>query len=229
MLNINDENFEGPLDLLLKLIEGNKLDITKISLSKITDSYLCEIEKLQCSSEEMAEFVVIATKLLYLKSKELLPNIETAEEEQDILDLEAALIEYQKYKQAANNLSSILEKGERSFRRTALIKKTITFTPPADVSQQKLWDIFNDLLSKIETKPESVTVAPVKISVEERRSEINKIVKKGQVSFRSLFAASSSKTEIIVTFLAILEMIKRKEISVKQKGNFTDFSLYRVK
>ena len=81
MYSISSEKFEGPLDLLLSLIEDNKLNICEISLSTITDAYLSEIGKMAGSSEEVADFVVIATKLLYIKSKELLPSLKNDEEE----------------------------------------------------------------------------------------------------------------------------------------------------
>jgi segregation and condensation protein A len=88
MLEVKTEKFEGPLDLLLNLIEKEKLDITQISLAKITDSYLKEISEMERSGEEMAEFLVIAAKLLYIKSRELLPGVATEDEEQEIIDLE---------------------------------------------------------------------------------------------------------------------------------------------
>ncbi len=229
MYNVELEKFEGPLDLLLKLIEDNKLDITHISLSKITNSYLSEIEKIQCSSEEMAEFVVIAARLLYIKSKELLPNTETIEDEEEIADLEESLIEYQKYKIAAKRFEEILENNKRSYRRQAITEKIILFSPPKDIDQQKLFDILNDVLARNEVKPEGKTIIPQKFTLEEKRNEISRKIKKGKISFIELIKDSQTKTEVIVTFLAVLEMIKQKEVTVEQNKNFADFMLSRVK
>ncbi|MDD5693364.1 MAG: segregation/condensation protein A [Patescibacteria group bacterium] len=229
MYKVELEKFAGPLDLLLQLIENEKLDVCELSLSKITDTYLTELKKMDKSSEELAEFVVIAAKLLYVKSKGLLPSIETAEEEQEIADLEAALLEYQKYKEAAKTFEQILEKNMRSYSRQAVPEKVILFSPPKDVNRQKLFEILAKLLAKNEIKPEEEIIKPVKFSLEEKKGEISRMIHKGKVSFTSLFKRSTTKAEIIVTFLAILEMVKQKEIVVSQNKNFADFSLSRVK
>lgn len=230
MIKVELEKFEGPLDLLLRLIEGSELDICEISLSQITDAYLVELERIDKPSNEMAEFVVIAAKLLYIKSKQLLPSVVDAESEQEIADLEAALSEYQKYKEAAKYFENMLSKNERSFSRKARQEKNISFVPPKNLDNSKLWQIFNNVLSRVEVRPEIKTVKPIKISIGDKKREILLHVKKrGRVSFRSLFNKKSSKTEVIVVFLAILEMIKQKEIAVRQNQNFADFVICGVK
>ncbi|MEI7690555.1 MAG: segregation/condensation protein A [bacterium] len=231
MFTVSDEKFDGPLDLLLKLIENNKLDITLISLSKITDSYLERIENIQGLPEDIAEFVYIAAKLLYLKSRELLPSSLNQDDEQEIRDLEQDLIEYQKYKQAADGLSQILEKGRRAYSRRVKYKKTKSFVPPKDIDREKLWIIFNEILNKINTeKLEQKTYEKSSVTLTEMKEKLRSKIKiNKKTSFKSLLAKNDNRIKVIVTFLAILELIKQKEIIFKQDNNFSDFIIYRVK
>lgn len=231
MFTVSDEKFDGPLDLLLKLIEENKLDITLISLSKITDSYLERINSIQGSPEDLAEFIYIAAKLLYLKSRELLPSGGGQDEEEEIKELEQDLIEYQKYKQAADGLSKILDEGKRAYSRQVKYKKTIFFAPPKDIDKDKLWLMFNDILSKINAnKLEETTYEKTQITLTEMKDNLRNILKTNKkTSFRSLFSSKNTKIEVIVIFLAILELIKQRELNFKQVNNFSDFAIYRVK
>jgi segregation and condensation protein A len=228
MLQVETEKFSGPLDLLLQLIEKEKLDICQISLAHITDSYLSEIAKMEKAGDEMAEFLIIAAKLLYIKSKQLLPDLKTAEEEAEIADLESRLAEYQRYKEAAGKLSEILAEGNRSYTRKAKNEKIITFLPPEKLSKDKLFAIFEEVLKKLPEEPQEV-IQTTKITLEEKREHILKSIRqKKKISFRELLAGSKNKMEVIVSFLAILEMIKQKEIKVDQTKNFADFVVSRV-
>ena len=229
MYQVELEKFYGPFDLLLQLIESNDLDICEISLASITDQYLSEIEKIEGSPKDLVEFVFIATKLLYLKSKELLPDIINEADEQDIKDLERDLLEYQKYKKAADTLSEILDKGERAYTRKTKIIETKSFFPPKDVNQEKLWLIFNEVFNKAkEDQIEEKTYGKNIISLSEIKNKLRNIItSKKKVYFRSLFA-EINRLEIIVVFLAILELIKQNEISFKQDKNFSDFVIYHV-
>jgi segregation and condensation protein A len=229
MYQVTLEKFEGPLDLLLQLIENNKLDICEISLSKITNAYLGELGKISHNSNELAEFIVIATKLLYIKSKELLPSMINKEDEQEIADLEAALAEYQKYKKAARQFENILAKDKRSFSRQIKKRRVISFSPPKDLDKQNLWQIFTDVLSQAEDKYEEKKVSTAQISLEDKKKEVLNQVRNGQVNFKSLLKKSRTKTEMILTFLAILDMIKQREIIAKQTKNFADFTIRGVK
>jgi segregation and condensation protein A len=229
MYQVTLEKFEGPLDLLLQLIENNKLDICEISLSQITNAYLGELGKISHNSNELAEFIVIATKLLYIKSKELLPSMINKEDEQEIADLEAALAEYQKYKKAARQFENILAKDKRSFSKRIKKREVISFSPPKDLDKQNLWQIFTDVLSQAEDKYEEKKVSTAQISLEDKKKEVLNQVRNGQVNFKSLLKKSRTKTEMILTFLAILDMIKQREIIAKQTKNFADFTIRGVK
>ncbi len=232
MYSVRDEQFEGPLDLLLSLIEKEKLDITQISLARITGAYLETIGKIEGDSTDLADFLVVAAKLLYLKSKELIPNMESAEEEEEILDLEEKLKEYQRYKQAAAQFDEMLTAENRAFTRRSKTEFAPSFTPPEGIDAAGLFAIFNEVISKAkEDEPEKIEVTKEKqVTLPERREHIMTHLKKhGKTSFRKFLGSVKGKTDVIVTFLAILEMIKQKEIRVVQDDTFADFTIIGVK
>ncbi len=232
MYSVRDEQFEGPLDLLLSLIEKEKLDITQISLAKITGAYLEKIGELEGSSSDIADFLLIAAKLLYIKSKELIPGVETVEEEEEIADLEERLREYQAYKKAASHFDGMLSTLNRSFTKRGKPEVATTFSPPKDLDSAGLFAIFSEVMNRVsEEAPEQTEIkTEKKVTLEEKRAEILTQIKKSKkTSFRSILSKVHTKAEVIVTFLAILEMIKQKEIKVEQEGNFADFTVSGVK
>ncbi len=231
MLKVTVEKFEGPLDLLLELIEKEKLDITEISLSKVTNQYLKKISNLDQETYDVAEFMVIAGRLIYLKSKALLPTLETEEEEQEIEDLKAKLEIYKKYKEAAQEFSNILQKNQRSFpaKKPQLILSK--FTPPKGVELSDMWKVFQNLLTDMpeELKREEVELPSEKITVEEKLVHLEGAFKKKKThKFSHLIKGSASKLDAIITFLAVLEMIKCKRLKVKQSNNFSDIELVSI-
>ena len=231
MLDVKVEKFEGPLDLLLELIEKEKLDITEISLSKATDQYLKKVSSLDPRSFDVAEFMVIAARLIYLKSKALLPTLETEEEEQEIEDLKAKLEIYKKYKEAARDFGNILKKNQRSFPSKKPQLVLSKFTPPKGVDLPDLWKTFQKLLTDMpeELKREEVELPSEKITVEEKLAHLTEMfTKKKSHRFSHLIKNSSSKLEAIITFLAILEMVKCQKIKVAQSQNFQDIELVRI-
>lgn len=227
MYKIETEKFSGPLDLLLNLIEQEKLDITEISLAKITDSFLAEIAKIQMPEGEMADFLIIASKLLYLKSKELLPSIEDSEKEEEILELETALKDYQKFRQAAEEFKKILAGDRRSFARKQKNDKTVYFLPPDNINHEALMKIFQSIIVETDKEPD-VLDTEVKYTIEDKIIAIKNKIEKGKTSLSSLFTANSEKIEKIVTFIALLELIKKREVTVRQKSNFSDIIIVGV-
>lgn len=228
MYEVKVEKFEGPLDLLLELIESEKLNITEISLAKITDKYLGEVSHLDPKIYDVAEFMLVAARLLYLKSKALLPTLETAEEEEEIEDLKAKLEIYKKYKDAAREFGNILTKNQRSFPAKKPKLNIPSFVPPKGVELKGLWDIFQNLLTDLpeELKREEVELPSEKITVEERLVHLSSVFsKKKKHKFSHIIKGSKSKLEAIITFLAILEMVKLKKIKVLQSANFKDIDL----
>ncbi|MBX9972889.1 segregation/condensation protein A [Bacillus sp. CMF12] len=237
--NVKIDAFEGPLDLLLHLINRLEIDIYDIPVSEITEQYLIYIHTMKELQLDVAsEYLVMAATLLAIKSKMLLPKHDEEEledefgmemEEDPRDELVERLIEYRKYKEAAEELK------EREQDRSLMYTK-----PPADLSeyvndsqQEKadlnvsLYDMLGALQKLLRRKklqrPLSAKVARQEIPIEKRMSEIVDQLRnfKGRKKFTDLFPISD-REHIVVTFLAVLELIKRKEILVEQDRNFSD-------
>ena len=225
---IND--FEGPLDLLLHLIKESKMDIMNIEIEEITKQYMDFLDKQEKMNLEISsEYLVLASELLEIKSRLLLPNNkdESLEEEEDPRDeLINRLIEYQAYK----NITKLLQDKE-------LLRKDIYTKTPENINNYveesheihadvSLDDLINALQKyyqrKADKKPLNTKVTINEISVTSRRHDIKRLLKdKKRVSFFELFPVVS-KEYIVATFLAILEMAKSRELIIKQEKNFDD-------
>ncbi len=220
------EQFEGPLDLLLRLIEDEKLDITTISLAKVTDQYLAFIEhEEQLPADEIADFLVVAAKLIYIKSKYLLPNLEL--EEEDGIDLELQLKLYREYYQASKVMLKMLGKKHFSYVRTVPLKlpRTAGFHPPKNVTVETMAEAFRIALSRIEViirLPKIVLKTAV--SIRDKIASLKQALQKGIVSFHRFYDASN-KQDIIVSFLAMLELVKLRDIDVAQEKLFSDITI----
>lgn len=228
MYEVKTTKFEGPLDLLLELIEDEKLDITEVSLSAITDKYLNEVSHLDPKTYDVAEFLVVAAKLIYLKSKAILPTLATEEEEAEIEDLKAKLEIYKKYKDAAREFGNILSKNQRSFPAKKPKLTLAKFTPPKGVDLKDLWGTFQKLLSDMpqELLRQEVELPTEKITVEEKIAHLSELFeKKKKHQFSDIIRQSKSKLEAIITFLAVLELVKCKKVKVSQSSNFKDIEL----
>ena len=230
MHKIQLDQFEGPLDLLLQLIEKNKLQITEISLAKVTDQYLDHIENSEnLASDEVADFLLIASKLIYLKSKYLLPDF-SIEGEEDALDLEKQLKIYRQYYEASKKINKMfVNKNKHSYTRTTSFKLAVSeeFIAPKNVDQASMLEAFINVLSRIERVVNLPKVVIAKaISISEKIRHIKDIIKdKTNFSFYSLFKEKKDKTEVVVSFLAMLELVKQKEIEVYQGEMFGDLSI----
>ncbi|HBG81628.1 TPA: hypothetical protein DDW69_02185 [candidate division CPR2 bacterium] len=222
--------FEGPLDLLLQLTLKEKLEITEVSLSKITEEYLTYIDKFKVNAGQLAEFLNISSKLLYLKSRALLPSVKTEEEEEDIEKLKDQLEEYKRYKEAAKKLHEILNKKEVSFATRGKSKFKNDFFEPPSADAKILLEIFKSVLNKMpdpEKLPEKSVIKQV--TLEEKYAEIESILKKNKtIELSAILKEMKSKIEIVITFLAILEMVKQKVVVVKQSSNFSEVSIIKV-
>ncbi len=225
---IND--FEGPLDLLLHLIKESKMDIMNIEIEEITKQYMDFLDKQEKMNLEISsEYLVLASELLEIKSRLLLPNNkdESLEDEEDPRDeLINRLIEYQAYK----NITKLLQDKE-------LLRKDIYTKTPENINNYveesheihadvSLDDLINALQKyyqrKADKKPLNTKVTINEISVTSRRHDIKRLLKdKKRVSFFELFPVVS-KEYIVATFLAILEMAKSRELIIKQEKNFDD-------
>jgi segregation and condensation protein A len=226
---IND--FEGPLDLLLHLIKESKMDIMNIEIEEITKQYMDFLNKQEKMNLEVSsEYLVLASELLEIKSKLLLPNNKSddleSEEEDPREELVNRLLEYQAYK----DITKVLQEKE-VLRRDIYTKSPENIKNyidevteiHADVSLDDLISAFQKFYQrKIDSKPLNTKVTVNEISVSSRRYDIKRILKdKKRVSFFELFPIVS-KEYVVATFLAILEMAKNKELIIKQDKTFDD-------
>lgn len=234
MINVKLEKFEGPLSLLLKMIEAEKMDITEVSLARIADQYVEYIKS--CSSidpELVADFLVVAAKLLWIKSRALLPYLFPAEDE-DTGELERQLKMYKEFLEAMKGVEDILKAKRFSFSPVGRnLRKMIGqadkfFSPPKKVGAQDLLAIME---SFILAKAKSLVVLEERVierqvSIEERIINLQSAVfERIRVSFRDFVDKSASRTEVVVSFLAMLELMKQKLIDVDQESLFSDIMI----
>lgn len=223
--------FEGPLDLLLHLIKENKMDIMNIEIERITEQYILYLNEQEKMNLEIAsEYLVMASELIELKSKMLLPNPKIESEEEEEVDpredLVNRLLEYQAYKEITKVLKEKEELRKEIYTKSPEnIKNYVDENAklPSDITLDDLVEAFKKYLErKKESKPLKTKVTTNEISVSSRRLEIKSILKKKpKVSFFELFPVLN-KEYIVATFLAILEMAKNKELRITQDKNFDD-------
>lgn len=224
--------FEGPLDLLLQLIEREELDITKIALAQVTDQYLAHLEQLQARKiEELAQFLVIAAKLLQIKSEALLPRPpeRLPEEEDPGESLAQQLIEYRRYKQAAAQLESRERAGLRTFLRVA---RPEPLPAELDLGGLGLEDLRAAMLEALAGMPggaELEDVAePPRILIRDKIRELIAALKREQsLSFLQLMRQAASRLDVVVAFLALLELVKSRRLRATQERPFADIVLTR--
>lgn len=220
--------FEGPLDLLLHLIQKDDLDIYDIPISQITTSYLNYLELLtELNINVAGEFLVMAATLMEIKSKTLLPSSPTAEGEgpDPRAELVQRLLEYQKFKEAARFLGQRFDvQRDVHYRGAPLFSKDDQIL---DVNLPQLMEAFQSVLETAETEVRDILVE--EIPVEVRIREILDILEtKEFVSFSELFTPADGRKALVVTFLALLELIRLKQVRVTQVANFGEIHIHRV-
>ncbi len=222
--------FEGPLDLLLHLIRRDKINIYDIPISHITREYLSYIEIMQELELELAgEFFVMAATLMRIKSQMLLPRHEGLDQEEvDPRDeLVRNLLEYRTFKEAARDLAVKEEDRRKVFPRTAAPPVDEPVEEEIDVSLFDLLEALQGVLKNI--KQQAVYhVVPDSVTVEQKIETIRATLgRRSEVLFTELFGREITKIEVIVTFLAILEMVKLGELVARQMAHGTDIWLYK--
>jgi segregation and condensation protein A len=228
--------FEGPLDLLLYLVKKDHLNIYDIPIAQVTEQYLAYINLMQLLDLNIAgEFLVMAATLMQIKSKMLLPAEETAtEEEQEDPreELVRRLLEYEKFKEIAETLRQKESDQKEVFKRPKVeIEKEI----PGDKEayfEASIFDLINAFSAALKDVPKEVFYEVIKdeFTIEEKIHEIlHLLLVKSSAYLSELFNKAKNKIEIIVTFLAILELIRLKEIIVCQKESFKDIEILRNK
>lgn len=221
------DQFSGPLEKLLELIEERQLEVTQISLAAVTEdfiNYLKSLAEHEKHPSVLADFVVVAARLLLIKSKAILPNLELTEEETtDIRDLELRLKIYQEYKNAAIDLNKLWNKNRQSFSRQFLMNLPPVFYPPENLKAGGLERAMKGILSMLKDLiPEKQTVKRIIITIEEKVKELlGRLQEQAEQSFHAL-SGNRPKVEIIVLFLAILHLLRDRLIKTEQTGQFSD-------
>ena len=233
------EAFEGPLDLLLHLIEVNKIDIYDIPIVLITEQYLEYVRNLQTEDMNiMSEFLVMAATLLDIKCKMLLPKTEdeNGEEEDPRAELVERLLEYKKYKYMSYELKDLLTGADHSLFKTKTLPEEVTaYEEPVnyeeligDMTLNRLHEIFQFMLRRQEDRVDPIRnsfgkIEKDEINIEAKQQYIEQyILLKKHFSFTELLEKQNSKMEIIVSFLAVLEMIKYGIIEATQSDTDDD-------
>jgi segregation and condensation protein A len=223
------ESFEGPLDLLLHLIQQHELDITDIPIAFISEKYVEYLKLMQDLNIDLAsEYLVMAATLAHIKSKMLLPappagqEDDAAEEIDPRSELIRRLLEYQKYKQASEQLASSPVLGRDVFLRGTSAPDVDGPAPLAQLSIFKLFDAFQRMLGRVQQTAEHL-IDVDRISISERIIQLtDKLKGLGRVHFEQLFEGDADRSELIVTFLALLEMTRLRMLRVFQEGPLED-------
>lgn len=229
MYTIKLKEFQGPLDLLLQLTEDKKLDITEISLAKITDQYLDHLKNLQdISLEDLADFLSVASRLILIKSRMILPSLKlTDDEEQDIEVLKKQLEEYKKFKDFAKQIDEIIKFGNIAYSREKYCGLNAIFYPPEKITANDLKRAFKKIMDEIafldKLPEESIEL---KISIEEKIKKIQEeLLRKIKITFQDTVKKNKSKLDIIIGFLALLELVKQKLVAVNQDRIFGEITI----
>lgn len=230
----NEEKvFEGPLDLLLDLILKNKLDVTDISLAQVADQFIAYMQDNSESigPEHLSDFLLIAGKLVLIKSKAILPLLELEkEEEEDIEELKRRLQEYKRFKEVFPHIKSLFENKKIFFFRPGFVGMEDVFCPPQNLKLEDLEGLFASAITKMPAKEEAKERKQiVKISISQKMNEIkDKIIDRMQVTFRSVISGSRSKVEVIVTFLAMLELVRKSQADIEQEEMFGEINIKKI-
>ena len=233
MHSIKTTQFEGPLDLLLQLIEERKLDITQLSLATVTEQYLTTLQQVgdQMTAGNLADFLAIAARLLLIKSRTLLPYLQPPDADEG-QELERQLKLYREFAQAALVVNARLRQKQFSFARERLLLTVVAteFTPPPNLTASRLHHVFLEVVAALPPMlPQSQGVLAQGMSVHERIRELRELIgKASKLRFSELFKGSQSRMEVIVSFLAILELTKQKSVSVHQDELFQDIVIERM-
>lgn len=224
MYSVFLEQFEGPLALLLELIESAELDVTSVSLSRVADQFLQHLEAHPVSPDELADFLLVASKLLVLKSKSLFPEIEIPEEAGIPLELQLGM--YRVYHDKAREIERMIKAKKWAYWRKP-VAPLAQFIPPPTLEATTLHEAWERVLGIIKQSIELPKVAMRKtVTITERIRHIEEtILKHARLSFKQYTTGASSKAEVIVSFLAILELARRQMILLDQGSLFDDITI----
>lgn len=229
MRHVQVATFDGPLDLLLQLIEQQQLDISQISLATVTEKYIIELQAMdELPLDELADFLVVAAKLVLIKSRLM---INSAGPEEDVgFDLERQLRMYREFVEAAKVVNKLFLRHRVQYPRDTWTTIDPIFNPPEHLQAGDLEAIFHDVLKELEpiTRwPQTVVVRTINI-----REKINSIkeqlLRVERTSFRELLSEATSKTDVIITFLALLELVKQQSVTVAQADPYGEVTIATI-
>jgi len=226
MLQVKINQFEGPLGLLLRLIEKDEMDVTEVSLARVADQFVEYIKKADnIDPEVMADFLVVAAKLLLAKSRALLPYL-YPEEEDDIEDLEKQLKMYKEFLEAAKRIDKMLHKKKfmfaREFNRKVVLTNVNSFSPPKKLQKEDMKDVFSALLERLRpVEKMEEKVIDSKVSIDDKILSIQEmVIRRIKISFSRVLKSAKNKTEVVVSFLAALELMRQREVVLTQESMF---------
>jgi len=227
--------YEGPLDLLLQLIERAELDITKVALAQVTAQYLARFHEIKAAAdvhqaEEVSAFMVIAARLVQIKSEALLPRPPRQDPREEDADpgeaLARQLLAYKQFKEIAQYLAAREERGWRTYLRLAAPPKIEGRLDMAGLGLDDLREAGRVVFGLVDQEPLHKVVAAPKITIREKIKRIAGLMRAhGRVQFRQILGTMRSRLDVVVSFLAVLELVKRRSILVTQKGMFAEILL----
>lgn len=240
------EYFQGPLDKLLGLIEEKKMEVSQVSLASVTNDFLNYLDQFKIALTEgqadedsplfdappelLADFLVVASRLLLIKSKSLLPSLElSTEEEGEIKDLEHRLALYREFKKTQEHIRVLWSETPQMYAREFLTSDEPLFYPPHDVTPESLLTPIQKIVGNLEQlfKPK----ATVKNQIVNLRAKIQEIASRltsAPTTFRELHGGAGTRGEIVVLFLAILHLIKQQLVNVEQEGHFAEMTIAKT-
>ncbi|GHT41323.1 segregation and condensation protein A [Endomicrobiia bacterium] len=226
--NVHLDVFEGPLDLLLHLIKKNDIEISDIKIAEITAEYLSYLDLMQNLNIDVAgAFIVMASTLMQIKARALLPfdNNEDSKEEDPLDQLKNRLLEYQKYKEVGKLLSYKIMENSQIYYRSIPVMCKQDFVLDATI-----FDLMSSFREVLTALPENVKeIMYQEIPIETKIREILDILEgKRYISFAEILKMQSTRMALIVSFIAVLELVKNKQIVVKQSESFSKIRIYRV-
>jgi segregation and condensation protein A len=214
------------------LIEGQKLDITTISLAQVTEQFLNYVRQLEeVDATSLSDYLAIAAKLLVIKSKAILPSLEVeADEEDSALSLQSQLEQYKQYRDLAKLLKQLDGKNLQSFTRSLVFSQRISFFPDPNITVEILKNAAfrtSKDLEELKTLPEARIKEAV--SIQQKITFLqNSLAKQIETKLSTIIAGAKNKSEVIVTFLAMLELIKQRVLTVEQESIFSDITLRKT-
>jgi len=230
--------FEGPLDLLLYLIKKDEIDIYDIPIERITSQYLDYLRLIKMLDLEVAgEYLVVAATLVYIKSRVLLPQDQRppedeAEEDDPRWELVRQLVEYKKYKDAAFDLQQCLARQENVHGRGGTFKPDLGVDGSLPFDKVGLFDllaVFQKILERANDNENLKDIFEDRFTVSDKIQFIqDQLTSRARIVFEELFVAGATRTEIVVTFLAVLELIRLKQIGVAQESPFSPIELVKI-